>query len=41
LLIGGKIDARKLEPGPNFLKYNVGGQRTCARGIIKLHHSSS
>ena len=34
LLVGGKIDARKLEPCPDFLKYNVGGQRTGARGII-------
>ena len=37
LLVGGKVDARQLEPRPDLLKHNVGRQRTRAGAIVELH----
>src|SRR5215471_11407651 len=40
LLVGGEIDARKLERRADLLERNVRGERARARGIVKLHRLS-
>jgi hypothetical protein len=39
LLIGGEVDPRQLESVADFLKHNMGRQRTRTRRIIKFHHA--